>query len=582
MAEAAKNATGASARYWERRASERMDDYHAAGDKVIYTISQAHGHSLEAITRDIYKVRRAYAERFGLDEADAAKYLADPVGYDEYQRLKRQISFMPDGDAKNALQARASSGAYAFRISRLDALGMSVEAQTAILSGRAEKALGSHLERVAEDAYNDAGYGVALQSGILTSFARAGGDLLREILRQPWSGGNYSKNIWGSGEALARQLNEVINKGMLNGWGHKRMAGELARRMGVSISNASRIVRTETTYVANQATIAGFRASGVEWYEFLATLDSRTSAVCQDNDGEKFLVADAQPGVNLPPLHPNCRSTIVAAIDAQDKARLERTAMNENGRFYRVPASMTYKEWAEKAMGGRVRSPDPGGSSDTDAPTKAAAAGAARGEAASSALDELLRQTATPDYTVPDRQAMPQTVYVQPFGGDMPDDAYQRLMREKASAHRSDAAYETQGFPPEDVQEFPPEGVQEFPPDGVQEFPLDEAQEFPALQTRREFGKYGTLVVNSGITPVFSDRGHGYERMRERGLTENSVRDIIRQGAVLKQAGGKTLYVSRGGAVVLTGDGRIVTAWGENQFTDDFKRDVLRRLFGGS
>ena len=46
-------------------------------------------------------------------------------------------------------------------------------------------------------------------------------------------------------------------------------------------------------------------------YQYVATLDSRTSAICQRLDGQMF---EYNKGV-LPPQHFNCRSTTVPVVD---------------------------------------------------------------------------------------------------------------------------------------------------------------------------------------------------------------------------------------------------------------------------
>ena len=67
----------------------------------------------------------------------------------------------------------------------------------------------------------------------------------------------------------------------------------------------------------------------------------------QEMDGKHFKVKDAVPGKNFPPMHPNCRSTTVCWFPGEEdkKAQTTRIAKNENGKYYEVPANMTYKEW---------------------------------------------------------------------------------------------------------------------------------------------------------------------------------------------------------------------------------------------
>ena len=97
------------------------------------------------------------------------------------------------------------------------------------------------------------------------------------------------------------------------------MAARIRDRMGVAYSAAKRLVRTETAYIYEQATKDAYEECGVEWYEFLATLDGRTSEVCRELDGKHFKVRDAMPGKNYPPMHPNCRSTTVVWFPGKRK-----------------------------------------------------------------------------------------------------------------------------------------------------------------------------------------------------------------------------------------------------------------------
>ena len=136
---------------------------------------------------------------------------------------------------------------------------------------------------------------------------------------------------------------------MLSGKSSRKIAEDIAKRYNVSISNAERLVRTETNYIANMSEIEGYKESGIEKYRFVATLDSRTSKICQSLDGQEFPVSEAETGVNLPPMHPRCRSTTISVIDENCLENLERRAKNPDGTTSKIPADMTYKEW-EKSL----------------------------------------------------------------------------------------------------------------------------------------------------------------------------------------------------------------------------------------
>ena len=118
------------------------------------------------------------------------------------------------------------------------------------------------------------------------------------------------------------------------------MSKELSARMGQSYKAAERLIRTETTYFHGESDKAAYEAAGVDEYEYVATLDSRTCEVCAALDGKHFKLKDAQAGVNYPPMHPNDRCTTVE-YDPDD-------ALDWYNSGKKMPENMTYEEWAER------------------------------------------------------------------------------------------------------------------------------------------------------------------------------------------------------------------------------------------
>ncbi len=116
--------------------------------------------------------------------------------------------------------------------------------------------------------------------------------------------------------------------------------------MAVGANDARRLVRTESTYIANSAEMESYKECGITKYRFVATLDMRTSDICAALDGKEFDTTKAMPGENMPPLHPFCRSTTVAVIDDAVTDGLKRRAKDpETGKYYKIPQDMTYEDW---------------------------------------------------------------------------------------------------------------------------------------------------------------------------------------------------------------------------------------------
>ncbi|MDU5492447.1 MAG: hypothetical protein E6094_05730 [Clostridium perfringens] len=65
-------------------------------------------------------------------------------------------------------------------------------------------------------------------------------------------------------------------------------------------------------------------------------------------DGKVLIVGKAKPGVDLPPLHPFCRSTTIAYLGKENLEALKRRARDPiTGKNY-IIKNMNYSEWYEK------------------------------------------------------------------------------------------------------------------------------------------------------------------------------------------------------------------------------------------
>ena len=120
------------------------------------------------------------------------------------------------------------------------------------------------------------------------------------------------------------------------------MSKALSARMGQSYKAAERLIRTETNHFHGEADKAAYKAAGVDEYEYVATLDSRTCETCAALDGKHFKVKDAQAGVNYPPMHPNDRCTTVE-YDPDD-------ALDWYNSGKPMPENMTYEEWYDQQV----------------------------------------------------------------------------------------------------------------------------------------------------------------------------------------------------------------------------------------
>lgn len=115
--------------------------------------------------------------------------------------------------------------------------------------------------------------------------------------------------------------------------------------MHTTTREASTIVRTGINEISNQAHMALYEENSdvTKVYEYVATLDSRTTPICQSLDGQTFRYDD--PNRKVPPQHPNCRSTIIPVVDWEGlgmKTPKPGTRASADGQ---VSASTNYEGW---------------------------------------------------------------------------------------------------------------------------------------------------------------------------------------------------------------------------------------------
>lgn len=111
----------------------------------------------------------------------------------------------------------------------------------------------------------------------------------------------------------------------------------------VTRRSAETVVRTSIQHVAQVARNEVYAANAdiVARYEWVSTLDNRTSPSCRALDGREFEIGKGP----LPPLHPNCRSSTVPVINnkyIRDTLQQGATRVSADGP---VPANMSYYEW---------------------------------------------------------------------------------------------------------------------------------------------------------------------------------------------------------------------------------------------
>lgn len=308
-----KNRSGS---YWERRVAQRMVDYMAEAERTANDLGRAYYAASESMKDDMHRIFGNFQKAFDVSEAEAKQIFAS-VGNDSAmaELKKAAMKILAPEKRQAALDVLDSAPAYTWRIARLDdLLGRVSDDCNRIYKTELRKTT-DFLGEITKTAYKRGIYDLQVGTGTVgAAFDLIPDSRIRQILKMNWSGKNYSKRIYADVSDMGTKLKQTLLESMFTGESEHKIAEKVAQRWQIGFNDARQLIRTETNYVSNQAELESYRSAGIKEYIFTAVLDSRTSEICAELDGKKFPVVKAKPGVNLPPMHPYCRSTTVADI----------------------------------------------------------------------------------------------------------------------------------------------------------------------------------------------------------------------------------------------------------------------------
>ena len=339
-----------SEKYWARRADARERAWHKKSQETIEKeLARYYARSLAEIQKDIQALYGRFAADNHLSQVEARKLLQGQEFREWRYTIQEYVKQINAGNT--GLLKELNTLAMRSRISRLDKLYSDTVMELDSLGRETSASMKKFLSDAYKDNYYQSMYEIGRTVGLKSPRVVVPSKSLEDVLRDRWSGKNYSERIWKNQKLLGQTLKQEMVTAVHRGESVEAVSKRIAQRMNVSTKNATRLVRTELNYVENRAALDSIRASGMDYYRFIATLDNHTTPICREHDGRIVSVEEASPGDNLPPLHPNCRSTIAGSLYGPEdghKQEGKRIARDEKGRNYYVPADMTYSQWHDK------------------------------------------------------------------------------------------------------------------------------------------------------------------------------------------------------------------------------------------
>lgn len=332
------------AQYWAERALIAEQSARDQSDKLLVNLKREYAAAQKDISKQLNGWYQKYADENGISKATARKRLTAAEQRQHNGDIEDYIAKAKTGDPiyDQELRQRYVSS----RVNRLQALQDQAAVQLELLGKSQDTKTYKLLQETYKDAYYRSLHSAASKVSIMGRFDRFNPAVVEQICKTPWSGKSFSERIWHNNNKLIKEVRSILSQGATQGTSVDKMSRQLAQRMGVDYHRAECLIRTESAFVRGQATADAYAQMGIDRYQYLATLDNRTSRICRSLDNQVFELRQKAVGINYPPMHPRCRSTTIPYYD--DEFTIDETrAARDDGKTVLVNGKMNYNEWRQ-------------------------------------------------------------------------------------------------------------------------------------------------------------------------------------------------------------------------------------------
>lgn len=339
--------------YWKNRFELIEQSSNTYGRKVYSAIEPAFYKAEREIQKSIDSWYHRIAVNNEISFSEAKRLLSTKELAEFKWDLKAYIKHGEQNGIDQKWLKQLENASARYHITRLEAI--KIQTQHAL-----ERAFGNELDciddmtrKIYSDNYYKGIYEIQRGFSIGFDVTLINSNKLDMLVKKPWAvdGKNFSDRIWKSKTTMVNELhNEIVRMAIMGESPQKainHMSQFVDKKFKKARSQAGRLVMTEQAFFSSASQKDCFNDLGIDAYEIVATLDNRTSKVCQDLDGQVFPMSEYMPGATAPPFHVWCRSTTAPFFD-DDLSNGSRIARGGDGVQYYVPSDMQYSTWHDK------------------------------------------------------------------------------------------------------------------------------------------------------------------------------------------------------------------------------------------
>lgn len=337
--------------YWQQRTLQLENALHNKGVKYYHELERQYRKAANETTKEINKLYTRLASENNISLSEAKKLLTGNE-LDEFRwSVEEYIKLGKENALNQAWVKQLENASLRYRISRLEAMKIQMQNQVELLMGNELDSFSNVMSDIYTEGYYRNAHLLQTGMGVGSSFASLDKNKIEKVLSKPWIGNkNFSERIWGDHRpTLINELHTQLTRSIIRGEAPDKAINAIAKKFDVAKNKAGNLVMTESAYFGTVAQQDCYKDLGVEYQEFVATLDNHTSDICQAMDGKVFKSNEIEIGVNAPPLHCRCRSVMVPYFEDNIT---ERAARDENGKTVYIDGNMKYSDWYKQFVEG--------------------------------------------------------------------------------------------------------------------------------------------------------------------------------------------------------------------------------------
>lgn len=292
----------------ERKAQAELIKRDLDRDKLI---TQLYQESYDRLQAQIDKFYLGYAGREGLTKQEAMKRASE---FDVTKFAEKARKAVKEKDFSHKTNSWLRVYNLKMKVSRLELLKAELDLEI--------NSLTSNLDEVFDKARRSeylAEY--KRQAGILNISSKGAKKRVESILDADFYGQSFSSRVWGKNGLQSQLQKDVfasLNRIYTDMNGYQKEMKRLAERYNTSESNAKRLLKTEIARINADTDHAVLKDNGFTHMIYVA--ESGACDICGPLDKKAIPIDEVEKGVNMFPMHPNCRCSAYGHIKMDYKA----------------------------------------------------------------------------------------------------------------------------------------------------------------------------------------------------------------------------------------------------------------------